>query len=214
MLGTLAERLGVSALPRGVAASTATDRDLVEPVLARSVLGAAALHEHPSGVVASGPVVGWVREQVLPVGGWRLGPEPLLEQLRAALAEAVTPSRPPLTLVPHRQLRTMNSQLRDIAAPGGRTEEVAVLAHPTVCRSLGPDGTPVSVRSPWGQLEGRLRADERLHPEAVAIAHGWGSCNVSALTSAREAVDPLTGMVLQSGVPVELTVRGAPPPPR
>jgi len=38
----------------------------------------------------------------------------------------------------------------------------------------------------------------------VAIAHGWGSPNVSALTSAEADVDPLTGMVRQGGVPVEV----------
>jgi hypothetical protein len=49
-----------------------------------------------------------------------------------------------------------------------------------------------------------------LHHDAVAIAHGWAQPNVSALTSTTEAIDPLTGMVWQSGVPV--TLRPQPEP--
>jgi hypothetical protein len=40
------------------------------------------------------------------------------------------------------------------------------------------------------------------------VAHGWDDPNVSALTSASEAIDPLTGMVLQAGVPVTLEPAG------
>jgi predicted molibdopterin-dependent oxidoreductase YjgC len=98
----------------------------------------------------------------------------------------------------------MNSQLRDIAAPGARTESVTVVVHPGVAAGLGPDGTPVTVTSGWGSVTGPLRADDRLHPEAVALAHGWGDVNVSRLTSSDEDIDPLTGMVLQSGVPVRV----------
>jgi hypothetical protein len=95
-------------------------------------------------------------------------------------------------LVPHRQLRTMNSQLRDIAAPGARTDSVAVLVHPERLAALGGTGQAVTVESAFGATTGVLRGDDRLHVEAVAIAHGWSPLNVSALTSA------------ESGVPVKL----------
>ena len=81
-----------------------------------------------------------------------------------------------------------------------------MLVHPGRAAGLGPDGTLVTVRSAHGSLTGALRADDRLHPDAVAVAHGWGDPNVSALTSATVDVDPLTGMVRQGGVPVELRV--------
>jgi anaerobic selenocysteine-containing dehydrogenase len=193
-------------------------------------------------VVASGPVHGWVHERMLPPGGWRLAPAPLM----TALAEAVDsldvddvdvdrvadPSsgpadhRPALVLVPHRQLRTMNSQLRDIAAPGAATESVEVRVHPSVVAALGLDagstdgtdgtgsadgaGSPVTVTvtSAHGSVEGVLHADDRLHPEAVVVAHGWTGPNVSALTSAADGVDPLTGMPRLGGVPVEVTLAG------
>jgi len=209
MVGSLAERLGLSALPRGVALDTATDTELLMPLLERSAGGAEVLLGSPSGVVASGAVFGWVHERVLPDGGWRLAPEPLMAQLADAVAALSDQPAPGPVLVPHRQLRMMNSQLRDIAAPGapaGPTETVAVLVHPGRAAGLGPDGTTVTVSSAHGSLTGALRADDRLHPDAVAIAHGWGDPNVSALTSATADVDPLTGMVRQGGVPVEVRV--------
>ncbi|MCD9625700.1 molybdopterin-containing oxidoreductase family protein [Rhabdothermincola salaria] len=213
-LGTVAEHLGFSALPRGLTVADATDEDLLEPLLARSAVGAEAMRGARSGIVASGAVFGWVHEKVLPDGRWRLAPEVLLGQLQEALAEARSHHAPGLVLVPHRQLRTMNSQLRDVAAPGGRTEVVLVMAHPSAATPIGPDGTGVTVTSPWGQLTGTLRADGRLHPDAVTVAHGWDDPNVSSLTSADEAVDPLTGMVLQSGVPVRLAASAPPRPPQ
>jgi anaerobic selenocysteine-containing dehydrogenase len=244
--GALAERLGLSALPRGVtvpdppvpAAMAATELELLRPLLERSRGGAEVVLAAPSGVVASGPVHGWVHERMLPPGGWRLAPAPLM----TALAEAVDgldvdrvdvdrvdvdrvadPSsgpaarRPALVLVPHRQLRTMNSQLRDIAAPGAATESVEVRVHPSVVAALGLDagsagsaGSPVTVTvtSAHGSVEGVLHADDRLHPEAVVVAHGWTGPNVSALTSAADGVDPLTGMPRLGGVPVEVTLAG------
>ena len=218
MVGSLAERLGLSALPRGVTVAGATDEHLLRPLLERSVGGADLLLGSPSGVVASGPVTGWVHERVLPEEGWRLAPAPLIAQLREALdsvaqaqaeAEAGDGGEAPrdgLVLVPHRQLRTMNSQLRDISAAGGAVASVTVVVHPTVAADLGPDGTAVEVVSAHGSVTGRLRADERLHRGALAIAHGWANPNVSALTSAEADVDPLTGMVRQGGVPVTIRV--------
>ena len=88
MLGALAERLGLSALPRGATVADATEDDLLGPLYDRSVGGRADLVERPSGTVASGAVFGWVHERVLPDGGWRLGAPPLIEQLRGHLSAA------------------------------------------------------------------------------------------------------------------------------
>ncbi|MCU0310833.1 MAG: molybdopterin-dependent oxidoreductase [Acidimicrobiales bacterium] len=204
-LGSLAERLGLSALPRGLDVATSTEADLLRPLYERSLGGLEEVVSNPSGVVGSGAVFGWVHDRVLPPGGWRLGAEPLVDQLRRHLAEAhARDDEGALVLIPHRQLRTMNSQLRDIAAPGARTDEVTVRVHPSVAVDLGNDGSAVTVTSAHGSVTGRLRADDRLHPGAVAVAHGWGDVNVSRLTSADDDIDPLTGMVLQSGVPVTL----------
>ena len=43
----------------------------------------------------------------------------------------------------------------------------------------------------------------------VSLPHGYRDCNVGDLTSDRDHVDPLTGMVLQSGVTVRLVAVGS-----
>jgi anaerobic selenocysteine-containing dehydrogenase len=211
VFGQLGERLGIEVLGRGVSVDDVDERTLLAGITARSRDGI-ALVEHDTAVVHSGAVFGWVTNGVLPDRRWRLAPPALLAQLDAVLGADAT-NRAECTdaslhevfvLVPHRQLRTMNSQLRDIAAPGARTDSVAVLVHPERLAALGGTGQAVTVESAFGATTGVLRGDDRLHVEAVAIAHGWSPLNVSALTSAELGIDELTGMVWQSGVPVKL----------
>jgi anaerobic selenocysteine-containing dehydrogenase len=218
MFASLARRLGFSVLPGDPDPDTIDDRAVLEPLVGRSRDGAALLAA-PTAVVASGAVFGWVHERVLPEGGWRLAPAPLLTQLTTVLTRTgVTSPRYErksdagsegggLTLVAHRRLRMMNSQFRDIGAPGAAVEQPGVLAHPDVVARLGGVGTAVVVTSEHGALDGTLVADHRLRPDVIAIAHGFGDENVSLLTSADHDIDPLTGMVHQSGVPIQIRPR-------
>lgn len=215
--GGLAERLGLDALGSGLTAATAADETLLAPLARRSRGGADAVFSARAGTVASGAVFGWVHERVLPDGRWRLAPAALVAQLRectvALVQERDREYAGPLgalRLIAHRELRTMNSQLRDIAAPGAPTAQIAVLLHPGHVAALGGDGSIVEVCSPFGTVTGKVRADAAMPRDAVALAHGWDAPNVSHLTSADCEIDPLTGMVWQSALPVD--VRPAPIP--
>lgn len=192
MFAALGERLGLDVLGGGLTAATATDEALLRSLAARSRGGADAVFAARNGVVASGAVFGWVR-RLLPGGRWQLAPKPLVDQL----VSAVAPARGRVHLIAHRQLGTMNSQLRELA-------EVAVLVHPSRAGELGGDGSTVDVRTSNGSVRGILRSDENMPADAVAIPHGWAAPNVSGLTSAEDDIDPLTGMVRQSAIPVEL----------
>ena len=108
-----------------------------------------------------------------------------------------------LRLIPQRQLRKMNSQLRDV---GERTDAVLVHAHPQAMGDLA-EGDTVVVTSPFGSTVGDLHLAASLAPRAVSIPHGWDTTNVCALTDTDAEVDPYSGMVWQSGIPV--TVRRA-----
>lgn len=199
MLGGVAERLGLDLL--GAPVDGIDEFTLLEPVLRRSRVGTDALLDAPSGLVASGPVHGWVTERVLPEGRWRLEPPHLLDALAGALADAtgptVTDGGRSLRLVAHRRLRMMNSQLGSLAV--GTEDEVAVRAHPDVVGALDH---PESVRvvTAHGTVTGRLVADARLRADTVTIGHGSEACDVSRLTSAVDGIDPLTGMVEQSAL--------------
>jgi anaerobic selenocysteine-containing dehydrogenase len=192
IFAALGERLGLDALGGGLTAATATDEALLRPLAERSRGGADAVFAARSGVVHSGAVFGWVR-RILPGGKWHLAPEPLVKQL-----ESTRPSPPgQLYLIAHRQLHTMNSQLRNLTS-------TAVLVHPAQAAALGGDGTEVEVRAGRRVITGTLRSDDRMPRGAVAIPHGWSTPNVSGLTSADEDIDPLTGMVRQTAVPVRI----------
>ncbi len=192
IFAALGERLGLDVLGRGLTADTATDEALLRPLAERSRGGAETVFAARSGVVHSGAVFGWVR-RMLPGGTWQLAPAPLVAQL----ADTRPASPGELYLIAHRQLHTMNSQLRNLA-------QTAVLVHPEVAAALGGDATKVEVRAGSRVVVGSLRGDERLPRGAVAIPHGWSTPNVSGLTSADEDIDPLTGMVRQTAIPVEI----------
>jgi hypothetical protein len=134
--------------------------------------------------------------RLLPDGRWRLAPEPLVRQL-AALTEAEPTPREQLQLIAHRQLGTMNSQLRELT-------DTAVMVAPSRAAELGGDGTEVEVRVAGRVVTGVVRADDRIPAGVVAIPHGWSAPNVSHLTSAEADIDPLTGMVRQSALPAEI----------
>lgn len=200
----LGARLGLDVLPRGVDAATATDEDLLAQLAARSRGGTDAVLAARSGTVHSGAVFGWVHDRVLPDRRWRLAPAALVAQLADALGES--PAAPAeLRLVPQRQLRKMNSQLRDI---GERTDAELVHAHPEDVPGLA-DGATITLRSPFGTTTGVLHLDDTIARGSVALPHGWARTNVCALTDTDEGVDPHTGMVWQAGIPV--TIDATPP---
>lgn len=62
----------------------------------------------------------------------------------------------------------------------------------------------VRVRSHHGALEALVRWQDEIPPGAVSIAHGFGSPNVNRLTSAREDLDPHTGMPRLTGIEVSV----------
>lgn len=210
IMAELGDRLGVPVLPRGVDLATADDEALVAALARRSRGGAEAVLAARHGAVHSGAVFGWVTDRVLPEGGWRLAPPPLVAQLAELEAEHRRGrdggGADELLLLPQRRLRTMNSQLRDTASPGGRTERADVVLSPADAAARGIlDGAEVAVSSRHGSTRGPARVDERMAPGSVGVPHGWAEPDVCALTDARD-VDALTGMPTQSGIPVRVAV--------
>ena len=94
-----------------------------------------------------------------------------------------------------------------------------VLMNPTSMDSLGVgDGDIVVIDSGFGSVEGIVEGTRDLAPWVIALAHGWGDpsderavhekgCNVQRLIPADERYDPITGLALQSAVPVNVSAR-------
>lgn len=198
-LAELGRRLGVDVLPGGRDPGSTTDEELLSTLLERTPIDPDVLRRERV-VIEQRSVLGWVEERLLPDGRWRVAPAPLVRQLGQLGAS------PPLVLVPRRQLRHLNSQLRDPGATAGpRPDLPEVLAHAEDAAAAGlADGDLVEVRSANGAVTGRLRIEPLIRRGAVSIPHGYAAPNVGDLTSSRDGIDPETGMVHQSGLAVEL----------
>jgi len=134
----------------------------------------------------------WVDEHVARMGGWRLAPPLLVDQLAGLKPPA------PLVLVPRRQRRKLNGQLDFLG------EAPEVLIHPEDGAAAGvADGQKVTVRSANGELTGIAKVDDSIRRGAVSIPHGHHAANVNRLTN-KDDIDVVTGMVRYSGVPVSL----------
>ncbi len=135
----------------------------------------------------------------LPNGRWDLAPADLLEQF-ATITEP-----PELVLIPRRQHRHVNWTLTEVTGRGGRRDEPDLLMNPLdAARSGVEDGDLVTAATANGELRVRARLTEDLVPGAVSIPHGHRDVELNTLTSTTDAVDPLSGMILQSGVPISV----------
>jgi anaerobic selenocysteine-containing dehydrogenase len=132
----------------------------------------------------------WVEDYLDRSGGWRLAPQLLVDQLATLEPPA------PLVLVPRRQPRKLNAALDFLG------ETADVLLHPDDANDAGvADGQPVVVRTDRGQITGTARVDPKIRRGAVSVPHGHHNANVNVLTD-KDVIDPVTGMVRYSGVPV------------
>jgi anaerobic selenocysteine-containing dehydrogenase len=134
----------------------------------------------------------WVDQHVARMGGWRLAPRLLVEQLDALREPA------PLVLVPRRQMRRLNSQLEFLGAAA------EIVIHPDDAAAADVvDGQAVIVRGELGELSGIAKVDASIRRGAVSVPHGHAGANVNLLTS-KDDIDLVTGMTRYSGVPVSL----------
>jgi anaerobic selenocysteine-containing dehydrogenase len=145
-----------------------------EAVLARIASGGRCTYDE---LVAEGWVEApyelpapWVDAHVERLGGWRLAPHLLVDQLAALELP------PPLVLVPRRQSRHLNSQLDFLG------EVVEVIVHPDDATAAGlSDGRAVIVRSAQGELVGVAKVDPSIRAGAVSVPHGHQGANVNRL---------------------------------
>ncbi len=200
MFAQLANRLGLDLLPRDIELNDQTETQLLMKVVDRSI-DPQSLMSTPSLTISSGAIYGWVTANVLPSGMWRLEASALQTNIAERLENP--PQHVPSVLLPSRRLKLMNSQFREIAPPGGTLEQPAIYASPSAVAALG-NPQLASVATAFGTITAKLLADETLRDDSVVLSHGWGDANVCALTSAATGIDSLTGMVLQSGLEVEL----------
>jgi anaerobic selenocysteine-containing dehydrogenase len=132
----------------------------------------------------------WVEQHVGRLGGWRLAPRLLVEQL------AALPEPKALMLIPRRQAKHLNSQLDYL----GDTAEVLLNPDDAIAASVR-DGQDVLVRSANGEVRARAKVVSGIRRGVVSLPHGHQRTNVNVLTDHND-IDPLTGMTRYSGISV------------
>ncbi|MEO5586160.1 MAG: molybdopterin-dependent oxidoreductase, partial [Novosphingobium sp.] len=147
----------------------------------------------------------WVERHFERLGGWRLAvPEIIAQWERMRAADEAELGRfqagQPRQLVysPRRQRRKLNGQLDFLGEPA------EILLHPATAAERGiADGTMVRIFNKAGEIAMVARFDPTILPGIVSIPHGHRDANVNFLTSTQD-IDPLGGMALYSGVPIEI----------
>ena len=144
----------------------------------------------------------WVDKHFERIGGWRLALPELLEQWYDMRdADETTLGEPkPLVLSPRRQVKKLNAQLSFLGEPAD------IFVHPDTAAAHGvSDGQRVRVHNQRGEIIVTARVDPGMCKGVCSIPHGHLHANVNNLTSTDD-VDPLGGMALYSGVPIEIEV--------
>jgi anaerobic selenocysteine-containing dehydrogenase len=187
VLAEIGKRLG-----HDIADTTMTDEQMLAQLNAGGRTGYADLVDTGWTEAERELPAAWVQRHVERLGGWRLAPPVLVEQLHG-LRQPTGP-----LLVPRRQLRRLNTQLEFLG------ELPEIILHPDDAAAVGvADDQPLVVRTAHGELTGIAKLDPTVRSGVVSVPHGHAGANVNVLTS-KDDLDPATGMTRYSGVPVSL----------
>lgn len=142
----------------------------------------------------------WVDAHIARIGGWRLAPPPLVtlwNQTRRADVAALGQPRT-LRYTSRRQRRKLNASLSFLGSPAD------IILHPDDAAARGiANGQKVRVQTTRGEIILTANVDPAIRPGVASIPHGHEAANVNLLTSI-EHVDEMTGMVLYTGIPIEV----------
>lgn len=198
IVGQLGRRMGLNFFP-GFDLDTATDDTMLQYILTSSDVDFAELQS--KRLVFGEPVIGWVQRFVdEKIGGWRLAPQPLADQLRDLEVRESGDESGALILIPRRQKYHENSKLLEVR------DKPYVLMNSQDAEAAGiVEGALVEVRSANGTVRREVKIDDTLAPGCINVPHGWSDeLNVNRLTSTTRDVDPITGMLLYSGLEVSV----------
>ena len=164
------------------------------------------LRDAPSGIDL-GPLQPRLPEVLrTPTGRIDVAPPVLLEALAGArtLLDRAQ-SRPHLTLVGRRQLRSNNSWMKGLPTLTGGANVPTAMINPVDATALGiADGDEVRVSTATGSITLPASVRDDVTQGCVCIPHGWSQANVNALVDV-DAIDALAGTSVLSGLGVEVS---------
>lgn len=156
-----------------------------------------------------------------------VGHPEVLSELRAIRAEPLieedgyrVDEKARFRLITYRMKEVYCTQGQNLPSLRKRCSFNPVLMNPQAMGSLGiRDGDRVEIDSGFGHMEGIAKASEDVAPEVAAVAFGWGDpsdprdirekgCNVQRLIPDDQRYDPITGLALQTAIPVNISRSG------
>jgi anaerobic selenocysteine-containing dehydrogenase len=198
----LGEELGLDTVNLGYQTEQLDDVDVL-----KTIKGGGSLFEGTS-LLTDGFVVehekpfGWVIDTVLPNKKWRLYTPILAAELQRVLANAST-SAPALYLVSIREDNHLNTQFTQkhevVELPQARIHEKVARDHDLA------NGSVVKLHSAHGVMLVRIKISDEARVNTVCVPHGYkGLGNVSGLTSETQNINPISGMVTQTAIPIHI----------
>lgn len=149
-------------------------------------------------------------------GKIHLWSDPIAEEIgRLAAVQPRDPSH--LRLINLRKLRSINSWMHNVEKLV-RSDDPFLLIHPDDASDRGiGDGTPVTLRSQWGEIDVHAKLTDEMRSGCVAYPHGWGhhggweranaqrGGNLNALVpDSPDQAEQISGMSWLEGFPVEV----------
>lgn len=194
VLASLLRRLDIDILGGG-SADDLDDRGFLRGLLAHGPLDAAAvLDAGPAGVDLA-PTYGWVREEFLLDGCWRIAPSMFVDRLGRHLGPEVG-----LVLVPRRENAWSNS----VRIAGDGAEPIAQVNPEDAAAAGVGDGSWAAITSDHGSMVVTVAIETSIRRGTVSVTHGHPGASPGLLVSGSWDVDPLTAMPRASGLPISL----------
>ena len=222
----LAKRLGTALpLPGGNAPMDAhpTDDDIIDLAYANSRMPMNEVREqrmqvHPELVLVVQPA------DPACTARFTLAPADLMSELQEVLHEAdglavfgVTSEQYPFRLVSRRLKQVLNSYGSELPELAKKGTTNSAYMNPDDMVSLGlSSGDLIDISSPRSSLVGVVESAPDVRTGVISMAHSWGGSTLTdekvrdigsptnRLVSANVAFDPMTGMVVQSSIPVRV----------
>jgi anaerobic selenocysteine-containing dehydrogenase len=208
----LARRLGLPMFGSARRDAALAGRDVDDEVVAESIMGAARrpwaeVRAAPHGLRDESVAPGWLVPGRLP-HLLDLAPAELVAQLAASRPAIADGRDGSLLLVNRRTPQQYNSVHREVVGRG-RPPVPALLMHPddATPRQLA-SGDVAAISTTHGVCRAVVEVTDAIRPGVVSLPHGFADADVNRVTSSADA-DPLSGMTIVSGLPVEVAPAGA-----
>ncbi|MEM7094480.1 MAG: molybdopterin-dependent oxidoreductase [Actinomycetota bacterium] len=208
----------------GATDGSVTDDDVIDLVYAAARLPIDEIRANPAAIHAD-RVVRVVEADPDAEGRFHVAPADVVEELATVVEEGegtallgVDPSEWPFRLVSRRLKHVLNSLGRELEPLAAKGTTNPVYVNPDDVRRLGVEvDTVVEVTSPFGQVLAVVAEAPEMKPGVVAMSHAWGGraatdekvriegSPTNRLISTDVGYDPITGMAVQSAIPVKIT---------